>query len=634
MKYNLKTKINLAIMLPILLLIVIATIFLCYTSYSNTSNSAFSSVSSLASGNVHNIELWLNKESEIIKNYSELENSDSADVKTLEDRNLSAIISATSDFMAVYYCSPEGKTYHVEVSVEDFLKMGFDPRTRDWYKKTVENRGQNVISEPYVDQVTKKMVITISHTTAKNGVVGGDIFTDYISNTVSNIDLPASGFSVLVFGRDNNILAYKDDSLAGKKLVDLDKGLTPEVIEKIDSRDSFCNVRLDNGDTMLAYSKQVQGAPWKLLIFVKKSDFYIGMYLAMLGEILIMLAIATVTFFSVGYYLKKGVVRPIIKVADFLKRLAMGNADLNSRVYIRTGDELEVLGDDFNSFLDKQKQSIHKVTSHISDMGKISTDNNDLISRSFENQKGVVLNMIDSLERITGTGNEIIKGTDETVVKLRELASKSNQGIEVVSSTQNAISNLEKSIELTKHAVYQVKDYPQKIQEMSSNIEDIANQTNLLALNAAIESARAGVAGRGFAVVADEVRNLAIKTQKSTDEISRTIQILTQNTSQTIDLIDRSSQDCSASISSTNQATDFISGFSQEIAQLEQSATTIITLAKEQSEEIKAAENSVHNVTQSQNDLHESLNQCNQNIAQLTAKSEEIRDAMLQNSKK
>ncbi|OOV78201.1 hypothetical protein BTA35_0217335, partial [Oceanospirillum linum] len=55
------------------------------------------------------------------------------------------------------------------------------------------------------------------------------------------------------------------------------------------------------------------------------------------------------------------------------------------------------------------------------------------------------------------------------------------------------------------------------------SITEVADQTNLLALNAAIEAARAGDSGRGFAVVADEVRQLAIKTQKATEQIVQRI---------------------------------------------------------------------------------------------------------------
>lgn len=49
----------------------------------------------------------------------------------------------------------------------------------------------------------------------------------------------------------------------------------------------------------------------------------------------------------------------------------------------------------------------------------------------------------------------------------------------------------------------------------------------ILALNAKIEAARAGDHGKGCAVVAGEVKTLAEQTQIATEEISRTVQKLT-----------------------------------------------------------------------------------------------------------
>ena len=93
----------------------------------------------------------------------------------------------------------------------------------------------------------------------------------------------------------------------------------------------------------------------------------------------------------------------------------------------------------------------------------------------------------------------------------------------------------------------------QKIGEVITLIQDIAEQTNLLALNATIEAARAGEAGKGFAVVASEVKELAAQTAKATESISEQITAIQSETEVSVDAI-RGIAETMGAVSSSTEA--------------------------------------------------------------------------------
>jgi methyl-accepting chemotaxis protein len=323
-----------------------------------------------------------------------------------------------------------------------------------------------------------------------------------------------------------------------------------------------------------------------------------------------------------------GVIRPVVRMTEVMKRLAGGdlNVDIPS---VARRDEVGSMAKAVAVFKQAAVENL-----------RLQDEQVKAAEEAAAIKRGALLGMAETVERETGTSVESVGAATRDVAKvaagLTDLAnnlSSNSQAVaaasvqalansqtvsaaaeqlsasikEIGSQIQRASSVTGLAVQSSQKAqdtIQSLSAVVSKIAEMSGNIGSIASQTNLLALNATIEAARAGEAGRGFAVVASEVKSLSHQTANSTEEINRLvaeIQVATQ------------------------AAVDAVGHIGSEINEVDKVATAIAAAIEQQHAATGEIARSVEQSAQSNREVSSKIANVSRDAVELSDRAAEVR---------
>jgi len=232
----------------------------------------------------------------------------------------------------------------------------------------------------------------------------------------------------------------------------------------------------------------------------------------------------------------------ILKLLDEMSALADGDLTVEAEV---TDQITGAIADSVNFAVMEMRElvtQINRASVEVANESELAVNSAQSVSKSNTTQAEEISQAASLMEKVSNDMRQMSEQASSSSTMATESLKVAEQGTQAVRDTITGMENMREQIQETSKRIKRLGESSQRIGDIVSLIDDIAEQTNILSLNAAIQASMAGEAGRGFAVVSDEVQSLAERSTEATKKIAELVTTIQNDTNDAVLSMERATQ--------------------------------------------------------------------------------------------